>query len=274
MDYFTFTVRVLLVASTTALGSLPLATVKELSAAQMGVSLSVACGMMTGCGFVLALESLLSSSLFSLIGSMAVGAALVGFLEWLVSGRDDLEFGNLSGSNAATVMIIFLSMFIHAIGEGLSIGVSAIHSKEGLNLVVLLTLAVHNIPEGMALCMAFRGKGMSIGRSALYAFCSNLPQPLAALPSFWLMKRFALFARIVPLGLGVASGAMTYVVFRELLPEALERIPSRRAGAIVIASCLLVVGLDAFIHFGDNLASNQNALVSEVMSFTSRVAEL
>jgi ZIP family zinc transporter len=274
MDHLTFALRVLLVASTTALGSLPLAAVKELSPTQMGASMSIACGMMTGCGFVLGLESLLSSSLSSVVVSMVGGAALIAFFEWLISNRDDLEFGNLTGSNATTVLVIFVSMFIHAIGEGLSIGVSAIHSQEGLNLVVLLTLAVHNIPEGMALCMAFRGKGMSVGQAAFYAFCSNMPQPLSAMPSFLLMKQFSSIGNIVPIGLGVSSGAMVYVVVKELLPEALDKIPSRRAAPIMVLSCLSVVALDMFIHFGGSAASSDDVAAIQLKSLASVSGDL
>jgi|EP00927_Polykrikos_kofoidii_P034218 zinc transporter ZupT len=276
MDYPTFFLRALLVAATTALGSLPLAAVKTLTAVHMGASISIACGMMTGCACVLAFESVLSSNIILVSISVAAGAALIASIQWLFSGRDDLTFGDLTGSNAAAGLVIFFSMLVHSIGEGLSMGVSAIHSEEGsgLNLVVLCSLAIHNIPEGMAICMSFRSKGMSIKRSAWYAFLSNLPQPLSAVPTFWMMKRFASIGNVVPIGLGVSSGAMAYVVVQELVPEAMEKLPQKKAWPIIILSCALVVAVDVWSHFGSGSVGGGDAAAFEAIPFASVAAEL
>merc|ERR1712019_225161 len=103
----------------------------------------------------------------------------------------------------------------------------------------------------MAICMAYRSKGMSMKRSAWYAFLSNLPQPLSALASFGCMKQFAATKLALPIGLGMASGAMCYVVFYELAPEALEKLPSKRVRLLMAISGFVVLILDAHQHFHD-----------------------
>lgn len=256
MSVASFCLRALGVAGTTALGSLPIAIIGDMKDTHMGMCISVAAGMMVGCSMVLAIESLIASSFIAVAVSVLCGCLMIHAIEWIIGGREDLTFGDLKGSNAAAGLVIFFSMLVHSIGEGLSIGVSAIHAEvneqnTGLNLVVLASLATHNIPEGMAICMAFRSKGMSIRRASWYAFMSNLPQPMSALPAYLLMQRFATCSElIVPLGLGLAAGAMFYVVFKELLPEALEKVSANRALPVMTASGILVLLLDAYSHFG------------------------
>jgi zinc transporter ZupT len=249
-----FLLRALAVAGTTAVGSIPVALIGDMTDLQMGCCIALACGMMMGCSIVLSIECLLASSCFSVALAVALGCLLIKAVEFIFEGRSDLTFGNLKGRDAAAGLVIFFSMLIHSIGEGLSLGVSAIYAEvgehgRGLDAIVLVSIAIHNIPEGMAICMAFRSKGMSMKRAAWYSFVSNLPQPVSALPAFFLMQQFAEHRQFVTVGLGMAAGAMGYVVIKELIPEALEKLSHKRAAPIMASSCLVVLLLDAFSHF-------------------------
>lgn len=90
---------------------------------------------------------------------------------------------------------------------------------------------------------------MSMRRAAWYAFLSNLPQPLTALVSFCCMQHLSTNTLAVPIGLGMAAGAMICVVLRELLPEALERVPLKHCGAVTVVATLVVIMIDACSHF-------------------------
>lgn len=268
MDGLGFFLRALMCAGMSSLGSVPIGLLGDMSDVLMGTSISVAAGMMTGCSIVLAIESMLASSCLALAFGMVCGALLIYSIEWIFAGREDLTFGDLKGSNAAGALVIFLSMLLHSLGEGLSIGVSATDFDAGsennsLNSVVLVALGIHNIPEGMAICISYRSKGMSMKRAALYAFLSNLPQPLTALVSFGFMQHMTSIALAVPIGLGMASGAMCCVVLRELLPEALERVSRKQCVPVMVVAGLVVIMLDACSHFGPQL---QMAIVSSMNS--------
>jgi zinc transporter ZupT len=220
----------------------------------MGTSISIAAGMMLGCSVVLAIESALASSCWALAIGICLGASMIKGIQWFFTGQEDLTFGDLKGRNAAAGLVIFFSMLLHSLGEGLSIGVSetaadVTDKHVGLNIVVLFSIAIHNIPEGMAICMAYRSKGMSLADAAWYAFLSNLPQPLSALASFGFMRQFAATELAVPLGLGAASGAMLYVVWNELIPEALEKVSLMRGVPVMLTAGVVVLFLDAYSHF-------------------------
>mmetsp|Transcript_61936 Transcript_61936/g.110120 ORF Transcript_61936/g.110120 Transcript_61936/m.110120 type:complete len:276 (+) Transcript_61936:31-858(+) len=257
MNSLTFLMRALTCAGTIALGSLPIALVGDMNDVQMGTSISVAAGMMSGCSVVLAIESLLASSCIAVVAGIVFGVLLIHGVQWMLAGREDLTFGDLKGSSALGAIVIFLSMLLHSLGEGLSIGVSASEPETSshstrLNTVVLVSLGIHNIPEGMAICMAYRSKGMSIRRAALCAFLSNLPQPVSALASFCCMRHLETLKFAVPVGLGMASGAMSCVVIKELAPEAFEKVPSKRALVVMLISALAILFFDAYHHFGNH----------------------
>jgi zinc transporter ZupT len=58
-----------------------------------------------------------------------------------------------------------------------------------------------------------------------------LPQPLMAVPAFLFVLVFRPF---LPIGLGLAAGAMIYMVFSELLPDALEDVSKLTAAASMV----------------------------------------
>jgi len=248
MSTSAFLLRAFLVAATSALGSVPIYLLGDHALRHIGASISIAAGMMTGCSIVLCVESVLASAWQPAACGVVIGVVLIVIIEYIFKGREDLSFCDVKGANAAKALVIFFSMLIHSLGEGLSIGVSALHEEnQSLNLVVLFSLAIHNVPEGMAICMAFVTKGLSVRQGAVCAFLSNLPQPLAALLAFWGISAHVTY---VPLGLGMASGAMAYVVFQDLVPEACEKMAFWRVVAIMVPSCLLVMAFDAYSHFG------------------------
>ena len=81
---------------------------------------------------------------------------------------------------------------------------------------------------------------MGAGRAAFWSVFSSLPQPLMAVPAFAFVEAFG---PLLPYGLGFAAGAMTWMVFAELLPDARREAPDRLV-AVVVALC--VFGMLAF----------------------------
>lgn len=84
---------------------------------------------------------------------------------------------DIKGADAAKVILVVGIMTLHSFGEGSGVGVSFASSK-GLSQGILITLAiaVHNIPEGLAVSMVLASRGVSPQKAMLWSVITSLPQ--------------------------------------------------------------------------------------------------
>ena len=85
-----------------------------------------------------------------------------------------------------------------------------------------MAIGLHNVPEGLAVATVLVAKGISPMHAFWWTLATSLPQPLLALPSFLFVDAFQ---ALLPLALGFAAGCMVWMVFAELLPDALADAP-------------------------------------------------
>ena len=175
-----------------------------------------------------------------------------GILWWLVfiilSARfldqyEDLKFSGLKWANAKKVLLMVGVMFAHSFCEGVAMGVSFWPSMT-FGIFVSLIIAIQNIPEWLAICLTMIPKWVSPWKAALRSIFTSLPQPLMALPAFWIVTHFPLS---LPLGLGFAAGAMIWMSFSELFPEALKNISENLMATIVTISVALMILIEYFL---------------------------
>lgn len=131
-------------------------------------------------------------------------------------------------------LLICTVMFCHSAAEGIAVGVAFSRQlREQFGYFVTLLLAVHNIPEGLAVALVLVPRGVSSPLAALIATLTSVPQPLLALAAYLFVDAFR---ALLPLGLAFAAGAMVYVCCHELLFEANEQLGLRRTMATTIVS--------------------------------------
>jgi zinc transporter, ZIP family len=212
----------LLTALATGLGAAPLAFTKRASGSWLGVGNSVAATLMLGASVMLFYEGAHSSAPKTLLGAF-VGLVAIAFAARWLNQRENLRFEALRGTDARTAVIIVTVMTVHSMAEGIGVGV-AFGPGRSFGLVTALAIAVHNIPEGMAISLVLVPRGVSVIRAAGWSVLTSLPQPLLAVPAFLFVEAFG---GALPVGLGFAGGAMIWMVLARIVPDALRSFGGR-----------------------------------------------
>lgn len=222
----------LLTALATGLGAVPFAFVSTVSLRAVAYANAVASGLMLGASFGLLTEGTRFGAWQAVVGAL-LGVLFIFATDRFLKGRE-VGFGRARGAGARRMLMIVAVMTAHSFSEGVAVGV-AFGGAATLAAVVTLAIAVHNVPEGLAISAVLRPQGISVLGCAGWSIISSLPQPLMAVPAFLFVETFA---PALPYGLGFAAGAMIFMVLVELLPEAYEQ--ARKAAVATLVSLTLV----------------------------------
>jgi ZIP family zinc transporter len=114
------------------------------------------------------------------------------------------------------VWLFVFAIVLHNLPEGMAIGVSFAQEDLSVGMPLTTAIAIQDIPEGLAVGFALRAAGLTAVRAALLAAASGLMEPLGAILGIGLSSGFAI---AYPIGLGLAAGAMIFVVSHEVIPE-------------------------------------------------------
>ncbi|MEO8355946.1 MAG: ZIP family metal transporter [Chloroflexota bacterium] len=120
-------------------------------------------------------------------------------------------------------ILLVLAITLHNIPEGLAVGVAFGAAAANLSSATLagavalaIGIGIQNFPEGVAVSIPLRAEGMSSFKSFLYGQSSALIEPLAGV----IGAAAVLFMKpALPYALAFAAGAMIFVVVEELIPE-------------------------------------------------------
>lgn len=221
----------LLTALATGLGAVPFLFVRKINRWWLSISNAIAAGLMLGASHSLIAEGVAYSAVRVIVGIL-IGVAFIAYSRKLLQGREELRFGALQGADALKALMIVGVMTLHSFSEGVGVGVSY-GGGEVLGVFITTAIAVHNIPEGLAISLVLVPSGTAVWRAGLWSVFSSLPQPLMAIPAFLFVTAFE---PVLPAGLGFAAGAMIWMVFSELIPDALEHASSHAVAITVTVS--------------------------------------
>lgn len=226
----------LVTALTTGMGAVPFAFMRTVSKRAVGLANALASGLMLGASFGLFSEGSIYGLWQTVVGA-AIGVGFVYVGERALQDKE-VEFGAISGAGAKRILLIVAIMTLHSFAEGVAVGVS-FGGGETLAVLITVAIAVHNIPEGLAISAVMRPRGSSVWACAGWSVFSSLPQPLMAVPAFIFVDTFR---AVLPYGLGFAAGAMVFMVFLELMPEAFEEADPSRVGLLVsLTLCAMIL---------------------------------
>ncbi|HQL24205.1 MAG TPA: ZIP family metal transporter, partial [candidate division Zixibacteria bacterium] len=119
--------------------------------------------------------------------------------------------------------LLVLAITLHNIPEGLAVGVAFGAVAAGLESATLggaialaLGIGIQNFPEGLAVSMPLRREGIGRGRAFWYGQLSGTVEPIAGVVGAALVL---IAEPILPYALAFAAGAMIFVVVEEVIPE-------------------------------------------------------
>lgn len=130
---------------------------------------------------------------------------------------------NKKNASFKRCLMLIISITLHNIPEGLAVGVafgSVVYGLDGATITSALLLALgiglQNFPEGTAVSVPLRREGMSRKKAFFYGQLSGIVEPLSGVIGALLVLKIRL---LLPFLLSFAAGAMIYVVIEELVPE-------------------------------------------------------
>ena len=232
-----------------------------------GVMLSVVC-------FDLITEAIATDvSVYTVIAAVALGVAIIYLLNYIIDRHTNHEIPHIDENHPKTAddldelihsdhlelhasrkdskfslfiagIVMACAIALHNVPEGMTIGASYA-SNEGVMgssaLALAILIGLHNIPEGMAVSVPLISGGMGKTKAILMTALSGAPTIIGALLGFAIGELGALG---LALSLGFASGAMLYVVFGEILPQAFlmyhSKLPAFSAIVGILVGILII----------------------------------
>ena len=211
----------------TAVGALAGVTLRQLSQRAEDSLLGFAAGMMLAASsFSLILPGLAAAKemtgsgvlgALTVVGGMALGVLLMLGLDRFTPHEHESSGPCGPGcERIGRVWLFVLAITLHNLPEGMAIGVSFAQGDLSVGLPLTSAIAIQDIPEGLAVVMALRAAGVGSWPAVLMAGASGLMEPLGSLFGAGIAGGLAL---AYPVGLGLAAGAMIFVVSHEVIPE-------------------------------------------------------
>ena len=213
--------------ATTTLGALPALVVRSIAQRTQDSLLGLAAGMMLAASaFSLLLPGLEAGA--EILGHRGLGAAVVvlgmaggvalmlGLDEFTPHEHDSTGPCGAGHERCGRVWLFVFAIALHNLPEGMAIGVSFAGNDLSVGLPLTTAIALQDIPEGLAVALALRAAGFKAGTAVLVAGLSGILEPMGALLGVSLSSGLAL---AYPAGLGLAAGAMIFVVSHEVIPE-------------------------------------------------------
>jgi len=238
VNVWTVTVAALFTALATGLGALPFLFVRKgVGRTWLGTSNAIASGFMLAASVGLLWQGFGLGPWRLVLGAVG-GVVFIWVFRRMIGENEGLALGRLAGTDAMKALVIVAVMTVHSAAEGVGVGVSY-GGGERLGVLITIAIAVHNIPEGLAISLVLVPRGASVRSAAWWSVFSSLPQPLIAPFAFLFVEQFR---AVLPAGLGFAAGAMIWMVFSELLPEALHDAPKRSLAVAGGASFAVMLG--------------------------------
>lgn len=241
VNLLTVFIAALITALATGIGAIPFFLVKKVNPWLIGAASAAAAGLMLSASFSLIVEATEYSVAKTSIG-LILGVVIIIISDKLLQSNH-VDISDIPKADAKKMILIMGVMTIHSFAEGIGVGVSYGGASD-LGLFISTAIAIHNIPEGLAISLVLVPRGVSAFKAMGWSVFSSLPQPIMAIPAFLFVLSFKTF---LPIGLGLAAGAMIWMIFSEMIKDALDNCSSSTVGFIVTVSFTIMYAFQYLI---------------------------
>lgn len=239
----------------TALGTLPILFTRRISERTQDTLFGFGAGiMLAACAFSLILPGIEAAreagfgdghpwAAAGVVGSaILLGAAILFAMDRLlphehfIKGREGISVQKLRRT-----WLFVIAITLHNLPEGLAIGVSQV-AGEGLRANALtIGIAIQDVPEGLVVATALLAAGYTRLFSVLLGIVSGLAEPIGAVAGAIAMNTSL---TLLPWGLGLAAGAMLFVISHEIIPESHRKGHEANATGGLMLGFVLMMMLD------------------------------
>ena len=208
----------------TAFGSASVFLFKKFNKTLLDAFLSISAGVMIAASFFSLINPAIYMSIsLNLIPVVVLTIGILGGTLLLYIGDKLFQKKINISENKKRISLLIFSIVLHNIPEGMAIGVAFGSVIYGLNgatvsaaIILAIGIGIQNFPEGSAISLPLMGSGSSKFKSFLIGSLSAIVEPIAAVIGAILVLKVNI---ILPYLLSFAAGAMLYVVVEEIIPE-------------------------------------------------------
>ncbi|HHV15356.1 MAG TPA: ZIP family metal transporter [Gelria sp.] len=217
----------------TALGAILLFVKKRWDNSSLAIFLGLASGVMVAVVlFDMLPSALIFGGWFKALVGMVLGLFILAIFDRQVFNRSEAR-----DSLVALGYMIMLGIAMHDLPEGMAIALGS-EMKARTGMVIALGIGIHNIPEGMAIAAPLLMAGIKQLRVLGQILLVGLITPLGTVIG---LLAVAFLPNLLPLLLGLASGIMIYLVFFQLWPQARAKDPRSRWWGFWLGMAIILI---------------------------------
>jgi ZIP family zinc transporter len=228
MTYLIYVTLIGLISGTlgTLGGGLLVLLVREINDKLLSIVLGISAGIMTSVIFFdLIPEAQNAGSIWSSLAGLFLGVVLISLLDLFFPHQHFVSQENTKNKYLKAGLLLAIGIALHNVPEGLAIGAGYSSTKPlGLGLAVIM--AIQNFPEGMAVATTLSLANLKKQNVIIITLLSGIPMGIGSFIGAYLGSVSSL---LLSISLGFAAGAMLYITFDELVPDAHEKAEGHSA---------------------------------------------
>lgn len=210
--------------------------------AGMMLAASLVCLIMPGFDAVEGLD------VWQVVAGVILGVILVGFLDFAtphlhnISGIEPESHRESTSINK--VLLFVMAIAIHKFPEGIATGIALDDTNPGNSLAITVAIALQNVPEGMVIVTPLIVIGVKFMRVAMIALSVALLEIVGVFAGYFLGN---ISEVLLPAMLGMAGGAMLYVISDEMIPETHSHGFQKESTYALVAGVVAMLLIQKFI---------------------------